>query len=62
MEYNKTQPTYWAYTRLIQILGCNEFYQCTNKIELKQLLKDKINGIEKSYIKDFKEALDTFEA
>ena len=23
---------------------------------------DKINGIEKSYIKDFKEALDTFEA
>ena len=52
----------WAYTRPIQILGCNEFYQCTNKIELKQLLKDKINGIEKSYIKDFKEALDTFEA
>lgn len=52
----------WSYSKSVKILSCDEFYQCANKTELKQLLKDKINGIEKSYIKDFKEALDTFEA
>jgi len=51
----------WTYTPSIQILSSNEFYQCANKTELKQLLKDKINGVEQVYIKDFKEALDTFE-